>query len=324
MGFGGNVHRAVAGLVLVEGGLGGVEFLAHLRHLLAEELQALGRFGRVAGDVLLYIALGDFLQHLDGLGRIGVLQAYADDAGLLAALTGGQACLIVLGGGVGAVANDREGGAGAGVEFGHGDAVVGCFHRFANHALGDHFAVRIAQDEAIALGGFQGQLFAVHFVGHDQVRDAQCLAAPGVGFEASRIPAQLAFLGGLEVACHEAADQREMTRFNDDVEVQRLHGAADHGARFEQGDFRLRGRDRRRRADDVGQARQAALGFDLDHRGGHVDRRAEQCVGNAQHREEAGYGRNGAPVVEEGVEEMGQVNVLVLSGFIDRAWHGGH
>ncbi len=324
LGFCGDIHRAGAGLVLVQRGLGSLEVAAYGRNLLVEEFQALGRFCSVTGNVLIDVAVGYFLQHADGVLRIRVFQGHVDDARLLAALGGGQALLIALRGVVGAILDHGEGGAGASVQLGHGDAVAFVLYRLAGDALYHHFTVFIAQDEAVVLGGFQRQLLAMHLVRYFHLGDLQHFATPGVSAEAGRVPAQLAFFGRLEASGHEAADDREVVGLDDDVKVQVADRATHHRARLEQRDLGLCRRYRRVVVDHVGQARQAALGFDLDHRAGEIDRCCEQRIGDAQGREEAGDAQNEHAVVDEGVKEVGQVDVLVLFGFIDWAGHGCH
>ena len=138
------------------------------------------------------------------------------------------------------------------------------------------------------------------------------------------MPAQLAFFARLEPACHEAADDREVVGRDVDVEVQVADRAANDRARLQQRDLGLRRGHRRIVVDHIGQARQAALGLDLDHRAGKIDRCSKQGISDPQGREEPGNAHDQHAIVYEGVKEVGQVDVLVLFGFIDWAGHGCH
>ena len=72
------------------------QFVAHLRQLRLDELQALGRFGRIARDVLANVRGADLLQDALGEPRIGIGITQLDDAGIAALLDRGDVLLELV------------------------------------------------------------------------------------------------------------------------------------------------------------------------------------------------------------------------------------
>ena len=66
-----DVQRLRAGWKSVSAACALASSLAHVRQLVGDELQALGRFGRVARHVLVHVGVGDLLEHLLGADRVG-------------------------------------------------------------------------------------------------------------------------------------------------------------------------------------------------------------------------------------------------------------
>ena len=186
--FGSDVHGARAGLVLVQGCLRSFQLLAYGWHLLIQELQALGGFGGISRDVLVYITAGDLFQNANGVLRVGVFEGHVDDARLLAAFGGRQTLLVAFRGVVGTVLDHGERGTRACVQLSHGDAVVLCLDRLANDTLNHDLVVLVTQDEAVVLCRFECQLLAMDLVRHFQLSDLQRLATPGVSAQTGRVP----------------------------------------------------------------------------------------------------------------------------------------
>ncbi|MNZ63096.1 hypothetical protein D3C78_812340 [compost metagenome] len=116
LGFQADIHRLAAGLESIQGILGLFKVATHLWQLAAEEFQAGCGFRRGALDVLTYVEFADFVEYLDGAGRVVVLQRHGNDPGFLAALGDVKVFLVVEDGGHAALAHHLEFGAGVGLQ----------------------------------------------------------------------------------------------------------------------------------------------------------------------------------------------------------------
>ncbi len=105
------VNRFGAHLEVVQGNFRLLQLLAYRRQLRAQELEALGGFGRTAFDVLTHIQTADFVEDALGQHRVGVLNRQVDDARILAGFDDLQTILVIQRRGQGALTDDRELGA---------------------------------------------------------------------------------------------------------------------------------------------------------------------------------------------------------------------
>ncbi|MCY1298080.1 hypothetical protein D9M70_475470 [compost metagenome] len=300
---------------MVEGGFGLLEVLAHVGQLAAEELQAVGRFGGGALDVLPDVEAADLVQHLQGAGRLVVFQGQGDDPGVLALFADVEGFLVAQDGVQPALVHHVEVGAGVGVQGFDLQLEAVLVVGLADLALEQDVVVRVEQGEVTVVAGDQGQRLVQQRGGDFQLEDLQLLATPGEAAQAEERGGQ--FPRGLrsEAAGQEGADHGEAVRFGQGVELQVVDRGADDRARLEQGDLGGGGRLAAEHLAHAGQGGEVGLlRLDLDHRVGAVDRRGQQCVGNPKQHEERRDAGDQPFVIEQGAEQGEQVDLVVVVG----------
>jgi len=278
-----------------------VQVLADLGQRLLDELQLARGFGRVPVDVLAHVGGGDPFEHLPRQVGVGVVVGQSDNARVGALLQRHDVRLKVADRGEDGLPGDVEARAGIGRELPDLDGDALRAGQLADGAVQDQRAARVVKVECAPAQVTKLHLVAEHLVGHFQLEDIQHFAAPAIAAEPEmHRPGKARRVTSRQVV----AEHGKPLRLRLDIQVQVVHGLADHQPRGDQCDFghRLRrgGPQRLGQVAEPGQA--GCLLFDLDDRRGLVDRRGEQCVQHAGHAEEPGDGDDQPLVVEQCAE----------------------
>jgi hypothetical protein len=284
LGLQADVDRVCAHLEGVQRGGRLLQVHLDLGQLLADELQAVGRFGRVAVHVLLHVQRADLVQKLGGEHRVRVVVGQGDDARVLGRLHRLHRLLQQRDGVQVRMPRHVEHHARVGVHrlHLHGDAVAG--GRLPDVALQQRVAVIVGERVGPVLAGDDVQLLVQQRRRHVELEHVEFRAAPVVAAHAQERRRHVTRHLRVVVARHVAAEYRELLRLHGDVELEVVHRLPDHRARSDQGDLggglRGGGAERLRQVVQAGQA--GYLLFHLHGGGGFVDRRGQHHVQHAE------------------------------------------
>ncbi|MDR6356189.1 hypothetical protein Q3H58_002860 [Pseudomonas psychrotolerans] len=211
-----------------------------------------------------------------------------DDARHLAAFTGNQTTLVFLDGLGEALLHDGEFGTRACLQGRHLDLVPVIAHRLAKATVQHHFVIVVEDGEVLVVLDLQLHRLVEVAVRHFQLVDDQLLATPGKAVQAQQGRGDVGVVLRLETTGDEVADDREVARLDDDIQLEIFDRLADHRARLEQLDLGHRfGHGRRHARGLISQAGHALLfHFDLDHGVRRIHRRRQDGIADTERSED--------------------------------------
>ncbi|MNQ95406.1 hypothetical protein D3C85_1109610 [compost metagenome] len=197
----------------------------------------------------------------------------------------------------------------------------------------EDFVIVIQQGEGAIAFRAKCQLLAQVSIRHFQLEDIEFFSTPSEAVETEQWRGHLVFTHWLKAPAQKMANQREIVRLNNNIELQVLHSLAQNRPRFKQLNFSHCRRSPAEHLTHFPHAAQrshaAFFLFNLNQRIRLVNRRRQHGIRNTHRAKERSDANNDPLAIDQGAEECEQIDVvIVVAVFLDGeavwALHAGY